>query len=117
MIMEYVSNSTHETRDFRPYARELGRHRDYVFVNMAGYPSYIPGVTVVDIDPRYMPHENILGMTDLQTIWLRNDLGANRNEVLHHEHMHIRYPSASERQVRQITRSERLAQGKSCCLH
>ena len=110
--MQYESHDTHI------YARELGLNRNYKSASVAqGYPSYFPGVTVVDLDPKYMPDDRILGMTDLRFIWLRNDLGANRSEVLHHEHVHVRYPAASEYCVRQITRAERISRGQACRLH
>ncbi|MBI5061247.1 MAG: hypothetical protein HZB67_02955 [Candidatus Aenigmarchaeota archaeon] len=109
---------SYESRNMLPYVRELGLAPNYVSMPRKEYPLYIAGVSVFDISPRYMPHDSILGMTDSHTmIWLRNDLGPAREEVLQHEINHVKYPVASESKIREITRCQMLAQGKPCYYH
>ncbi len=107
---------SYESRNLLPYARELGLRSGYVSPLVAGYPSYIPGVSIVEVDGRYLP-DGVLGMTDLHNVWLRNDLGSARDEVLQHEHEHIKNPDAPEHRIRELTRMRCMMAGKTCVYH
>ena len=63
-------------------------------------------IPVLEVPANYLP-SGVLGMTDLQVIWIRNDLDQMkyglRKKVLKHEAAHVKHPQKSEMTIREET--------------